>query len=128
MPRMMSFSMTTPQFEAGTKDVTRRLGWWGVGPGSVLLAVEKAMGLRKGQKVRRIDLIEVVSARAERLDAITAEDCVREGFPGMAPAEFVEMFCHQGCDPGTVVNRIEFRRLYNNSLELTPRAGGSNHE
>lgn len=112
MPRMMSFSMTTPQFLDGTKDVTRRLGWWGLRPGTILMAVEKGMGLRKGQKVRRLGLIEVVSARGERLDAMTGKECAREGFPEMTPAQFVRMFCRANrCDFATMVNRIEFRRL-----------------
>lgn len=122
MPRMMSFSMTTRQFLAGTKDVTRRLGWWDLRPGTVLMAVEKAMGLRRGEKVRRMGLIEVVSARGERLDGITSEDCIREGFPDLSPGKFVTMFCRANrCDFATMVNRIEFRRL---PTERTDGAGG----
>ena len=44
MPRLMSFSMTTPQVRARTKTVTRRLGWRFLKPGVVLWAVEKAQG------------------------------------------------------------------------------------
>ena len=46
---MISFSLTTPQFRDGTKDVTRRLGWTFLKPGDRLCAVVKAMGLKKGE-------------------------------------------------------------------------------
>jgi hypothetical protein len=113
MARNMSFMLTTQQILAGTKDVTRRLGWWTLKPGDQLNAVEKGMGLKRGQKVVRLRRIEVTSVRHERLDAITPEDVVREGFPEMTTSQFVEMFCrtHQGCTPATIVNRIEFKYL-----------------
>ena len=112
MPRNISFSMTTPQFRDRTKTVTRRLGWWALKPGTVLCGVEKARGLKKGEKIRRLGLIEILAVRRERLDAITADDVTREGFPGMAPDGFVEMFCRSHrCEPDAWVNRIEFRYL-----------------
>lgn len=112
MPRNMSFAMTTPQFIDGTKDVTRRMGWWFLKPGDVVQGVEKAMGLRKGEKVKRLGPIRVVSVRRERLDAITQEDVVREGFPDWTPAQFVEFLCSKGgAKPDTIVNRIEFERI-----------------
>ena len=39
------------------------------------------MGLRKGQRIVRLGLIEIVSTRAEPLNAITPDDVRREGFP-----------------------------------------------
>ena len=112
MPRNISFSMTTTQFRDRTKTVTRRLGWWALKPGTVLCGVEKARGLKKGEKIRRLGLIEILAVRRERLDAITAEDVMREGFPGMAADDFVEMFCRtHRCEPDAWVNRIEFRYL-----------------
>ena len=109
MPRNMSFQMTTEQYLNRTKTVTRRLGWWKVGIGEVLNGVEKCQGLKKGEKMVRLGQHRVVSARLEPLNAITKEDCVREGFPEMEPAEFVEMFVrHHNCLPTVTVNRIEF--------------------
>lgn len=110
--RNMSFALTTAQFLDGSKDVTRRLGWRNLKPGTRFMGVKKAMGLKPGEKIERLGVCEVVSNRAELLDTITPEDVVREGFPGMTPAEFVAMFCrHMGCEAGTVVNRIEFKRI-----------------
>ena len=101
--------MTTGQVRARSKTVTRRFGWWTLKPGDVLWAVEKAMGLKKGEHVKRICLIRVVSTRREPLNAITKDDCAREGFPEMTPDGFVNMLCeHYGCRPDRPVNRIEF--------------------
>ena len=47
--RLISFSMTLPQFHARTKDVTRRLGWKDLAHGTFLQAVEKAQGLKAGE-------------------------------------------------------------------------------
>ncbi len=111
MSRRMSFALTEAQLLAGTKDVTRRLGWDRLQPGARLTAVRKGMGLARGEKQVVLCEIEIVSTRWERLDAITAEDVRREGFPGETPEGFVAFFCRaNGCKPATVVNRIEFRR------------------
>jgi hypothetical protein len=67
----MSFALTTQQVREQTKDVTRRFGWWFLKPGDKVWAVEKAMGLKAGEKIKRIALIEIVSVRAEPLNAIT---------------------------------------------------------
>jgi len=97
---------------AETKDVTRRLGWWFLKAGDKVQLVEKGMGLKKGEKVKRLRLVEIVSTRREPLNAITQAECVREGFPDMTPAEFVGMFCrHNKCDKYVQVNRIEWRYL-----------------
>lgn len=112
MPRNMSFSMTTQQFRDRTKTVTRRFGWWNTKPGDVLCGVEKAMGLRKGEKVKRLGLIEVVSARSEHLDTITQSDVIAEGFPDWTPRDFVDFFARShGCKYNEVVRRIEFKYL-----------------
>ena len=109
MPRNMSFMLTTGQIRNKTKDITRRLKWLFVKPGDILNAVEKGMGLKKGEKVVRICQIRVVSTRLEELNKITKEDCIREGFPEMAPREFVEMFCkHNKYEETKTVNRIVF--------------------
>jgi hypothetical protein len=108
--RNMSFALTTPQMRARTKTVTRRLGWSFLKPGDRVQAVVKGMGLKKGEKVERICVIEVVSTRAEFLCRITDEDVVAEGFPGMTRVQFMEMFAAaNGCVTYTPVNRIEFK-------------------
>jgi hypothetical protein len=111
--------MTTPQFLDGSKDVTRRMGWENLRAGDVLRAVEKCMGLKKGEKMKPLDMIRVVSARREILDEMTRNpdyglvECKREGFPEMVPSEFIEFFCkgHTGAFPKRTITRIEFERL-----------------
>jgi hypothetical protein len=110
--RNMSFALTKPQFLDGTKDVTRRLGWRTARPGQTLCAVEKGMGLKKGEKVVRLGTIELLNVNREPLSIITPDDVRREGFPDLSPREFVEMFCdHNNCTPRTLITRIVFRRL-----------------
>lgn len=114
--RNISFSMTAPQFIAGTKDVTRRIGWIHVTAGEQLQAIEKGQGLKKGEKIKTLGLIRLANVRFERLDEMITMraygmiECRREGFPHMAPEEFVEFFCngHRRCRPGTVITRLEF--------------------
>lgn len=109
--RNISFFLTTPQFLDGSKDVTRRIGWKDLKPGTVLRACRKCQGIKKGESVEPLGLIRVLSVRSEPLDAIDQADVIREGFPDMTPAEFVAMFCqHMGCEPSQAVNRIEFER------------------
>ena len=111
--RLISFSLTTPQFLDGSKDVTRRMGWRNLKAGDHLQAVEKAMGLRKGQHPVKLGVIEVVDVRRELLYEMRDPDCAREGFPGMNAIEFARMFCvHHGLRHDQVeVTRIEFRRV-----------------
>lgn len=112
MPRNMSFAMTTDQVKEQTKDVTRRFGWLFLKPGDVVCAVEKAMGLKKGEKIKRLGLIEVVSVSQEPLNFITQDDVRREGFPDWTPAQFIQMLVdHYKVDPAASVNRIEFKYL-----------------
>jgi hypothetical protein len=88
--RQMSFSMTTEAVRDHSKTVTRRLGWWNLQPGTLLQAVEKAQGLKKGEHVKPICVIRVVSVRQERLREVTAwgyGETVREGFPELSPAQ-----------------------------------------
>lgn len=126
MTRQISFSMTTRQFLDGSKDVTRRMGWLNLQAGDVLRAVEKAMGLKKGAKVKELGLIRVVSVRREPLrdmidrdDGYGFEEARREGFPNDSPPSFMDFFCkgHKGCTPNSLVTRIEFEKL------STPDAG-----
>jgi hypothetical protein len=104
--------MTTPQVRARSKTVTRRMGWLGARPGQRLTGVEKAMGLKKGQRQVVLCEIEIVSVRRERVDAITADDVAREGFPDWTAAQFVAFFCDgHRCKPSDVCTRIEYRYL-----------------
>lgn len=107
----MSFSHTTEQMRAGTKDITRRTGWSWLRPGDRVRAVEKTMGLKKGERVKPIAEIEIVSTRSESIGAVTQEDVIREGFPEMSREEFVRLLCKitKSKDDTRKVNRIEYR-------------------
>ena len=112
MPRNMSFALTTAQFKDRSKDVTRRAGWLFLKPGDQLCGVLKSMGLKAGEKVERLGLIEVISTRVEPLNHITQEDVIREGFPAWTPAQFVEFYVNKNrCAPDLPVNRIEYRYI-----------------
>jgi hypothetical protein len=108
--------LTTTQFKAGTKTVTRRGGWkFLVGKTGVhLMAVEKGQGLKKGEKVKRLGEIEVLEARLEPLWKIIENpaDCRREGFPKLTPREFIRFYCkHNGCYADEEITRIAFRKV-----------------
>lgn len=109
MPRNMSFAMTKQQMRDGIKSVTRRFGWKFLQPGQIVWAVEKAMGLQKGEKIKRICAIRIISTRNEPLNAIDQADVIREGFPDWTPQQFINMLVrHHKVDPLKIVNRIEF--------------------
>jgi hypothetical protein len=106
----MSFHHTKEQIRNRTKFETRRLGWADMKPGELFCAIEKGQGLKKGEKVTRIVVLECLGNHPEKLRTITRRSVKREGFPGMTPLEFVAMFCrHMGCEPETEVNVITFR-------------------
>jgi hypothetical protein len=110
--RNMSFALTTTQILDRSKTVTRRLGWQFLRPGDLVQAVEKGMGLRKGEKVRPLAVLRVVDVSQEGLrEGLSQSDVLREGFPGMTPSAFVEMFCrtHHACTPDSIVTRIQFQ-------------------
>lgn len=112
--RNISFSLTEEQFINGTKDVTRRTGWEFLKPGDRLRAVRKAMGLKKGEKVHALGVIEVVSVRREMLMDITQSDITREGFQAVPRRTFIEFFLNshpQLVGPSSYVTRIEFRKV-----------------
>ena len=111
--RNMSFSMTTEQVINQTKTVTRRFGWWFLKPGDRVRAVRKAMGLKKGEKIEPLSEIEIVAVRAEALNKITQEDCIKEGFSDMNPVQFIDMLCshYKTVNPQKTVNRIEFKYI-----------------
>jgi len=107
--------LTTQQMYDETKTVTRRLGWWSLKANTEVMAVEKGMGLKQGEKIKRIYPILVLATFPEALsrllnnDKYAFEEVRREGFPDMTPRQFVEFFCESHkCDPHKVVNRILF--------------------
>ena len=111
--RNISFFLTTKQFKDHTKDVTRRNGWLFLKPGDILMAVEKAQGLNKGEKIKQLGKILIEKVSREPLVDITQHECVREGFPNMLPERFIEMFIdsHKGVTADTIITRIEFKHI-----------------
>ena len=124
----MSVALTEAAVVERRKTVSRRLGWRTLTPGTPLTLVRKSMGRHNRvtgitEPLVRIAEVEVVSVRRERLDAITYDDVIREGF---TPADlalwrsdnehdlslasrFVAYFCeHMRCEPSTEVTRIEW--------------------
>lgn len=131
--RNMSFALTTDQVRAGTKTVTRRLGWLNLKPGQIVRPVRKAMGLRPGERIEPLRApLRVVSVRREPLNRMIddidygLEECKREGFgdhPQLCwPTQFVSFFCstHKGCLPEHEVTRIEFEYL-TDAVQTEPR-------
>lgn len=92
--RRMSFFLTTRQIIDREKTVTRRSvdTWTTLKAGDRVIAIEKGQGLKAGEGHLVLALLEIVNVRIERLDEITAEECVREGFPDLTPAEFVTFY------------------------------------
>lgn len=109
----MSFSLTTDQVREQTKTVTRRNGWLFLKPGDRVQPVEKAMGLKKGEKMVKIGPpIEIIATRREPVVAITAADVVCEGFPKMTQAGFIDLYCKANkCWPDSFTTRIEYKYL-----------------
>lgn len=74
--------------------------------------VVKGQGLKKGEKVEKLGgPIRFVKVDRVPLNgpSLTFTDVEREGFRGMGPSEFVDMFRkHNGCERHTPVTRIEF--------------------
>lgn len=118
MPRNISFALTTPQFIARTKTVTRRLKWLNAKVGDELMGCEKCMGLGRGGQIRRLGLIRLVDVRREDLSRLIhepeygREECILEGFPDMSPMAFYTFFCHaNGMKQNALVTRLEFEYL-----------------
>jgi hypothetical protein len=110
--RNMSFALTTPQFKARTKTVTRRLGWGFLKPGDLVQGCVKCMGLKPGEKIQKLGVIRIKSVKPVRLDTIGQNDVNDEGFPEMTCGQFITMFCkHMKVDNAKIVNRIEFEYL-----------------
>ena len=117
MPPHVSFSKTTDSVLRHEKDVTRRMGWKHLKPGQSFVGVERAMGLKKGQKHVALADCRCVSNVPEPLSvlldpanrAYALEEMRREGFPSSTPEQFVAFFCSfNRCSPDDAPNRIEF--------------------
>jgi hypothetical protein len=117
--RNMSFALTTDQVRQRTKTVTRRVGWLGLKPGTLLQPVVKAQGLKKGERVEKIGgPVRVVSVTREPLFWIKtpnygAEELRREGGRWATGGRFVEMFMKANglSDEWAEVTRIQFEYL-----------------
>lgn len=90
---------------------------WGEWPAAAVVC-ETCDGRKKiTDKLIDLAIVEVTEVKRERLDAITPEAVIAEGFPEMTAAEFVAMFCkHMKCEPSTEVTVIRFRYVD----EVTP--------
>jgi len=127
--KSISFALTVPQFQDRSKSVTRRLAWDSLveacarGAKPILRACEKCQGLKKGEKAVVLGYIRVVSARKEQLSKMLdnpdygRREVIKEGFPEMAPEEFVDFFVKSHPDKAnpttkkTFVTRIQFEYL-----------------
>lgn len=112
----ISVALTEEQVLAREKDITRRLGWSTLKPGALLQPVRKGQGLKKGEKATPVGgPVRVLSVRREPLrrllddQAYGRAECVREGFPGLTPQQFVTFFMTtHACAVDQIVTRIEF--------------------
>lgn len=120
MSRLMSVAFTEQSVRDRTKTVTRRKGWMFAKPGDRLTLCRKVMGRKKGEPLERICDVVIYSVNREPLSDLlrtdisnNVDEVAREGFPGMAPEEFIQRFFvdAQGMSPDDVVTRIEWRYL-----------------
>ena len=115
--RRMSFSATVPQMRARTKTVTRRdpSTWTTLQPGDRLLAVEKAMGLKAGERQVPIGVIEIESVDVVELEPAYWLDldieARREGFASWAEFMATWRRLHPRSHPTVMVRRIAFRHI-----------------
>lgn len=114
--RDICFTTTPAQIRARTQTVTRRLGWVDLTPGTRLQPCTRHFNRAKHQIVTRIGRpIRVVDVRREPLARMLddptygAAECVLEGVPDMAPADFVQRYTKlHACALTVIVTRIEF--------------------
>lgn len=116
--RLMSFALTERPFIAGTKDVTRRLGWLHAEPADRVCGVRKTMGLQPGEAVERWRVIEFVDVRREPLAMVDDSEAAREGFPDLTGRQFIEFFISEQATPSkpitpeTLLTRLEFVHMW----------------
>lgn len=111
--RRMSFAATVSQMYAQTKTVTRRAAdtWVDLEPGDVVMAIEKGMGLPKGERQKCIHPIEIAAVSVVPLLPLTPAEITAEGFPGKPEAEFLADVwepLHGPVNGSETVRRIEF--------------------
>jgi hypothetical protein len=107
----MAFQFTTAQIRARTKTVTRRPGWTFLKAGDLVQAVDKAQGLKKGERMEKLAVIRIVKTRREPVAAIMEypNDAALEGYPKLSAREFAARFCAlTGNGLAAMVTRIEF--------------------
>lgn len=111
--RRMSFSATVEQMRDGSKTVTRRdpKTWQALRPGELVLAVEKAMGLRTGEKQTPIGVIRVLSNEVVTLADFDGAEARREGFTSSADFFAVWRAMHGPWNLSDQVRRIEFEHV-----------------
>lgn len=52
------------------------------------------MGLKKGEKIKRINQIRIISTKGETLWVIDPPDVIKEGFPGWTTNQFNRYVLH----------------------------------
>lgn len=115
--RRMSFSATVEQMHSCQKTVTRRdpNTWKNLKAGDRLMAVEKAMGLAKGDTQQLIGEIEIVPNRVEPIVHLDDDEVTLEGFPHMTAEDFIDEVWRpihgMPKSPMDRVRRIEFRHV-----------------
>ena len=107
--------MTVAQMRARSKWVTRRdvNTWQRLKVGDFVMAIEKGMGLKPGEKQVELYPIEIRDIRIEKLSDITPEDVVKEGFPTWTTEQFLEFFLRERKKSSgeLLVRRIQFREV-----------------
>ena len=132
MSRLMSVAMTADAVIERRKTVTRRKGWWEdkngrrlLKPGDTLTLCRKVQGRKPGEPIERLAEVQVVSVRREELCAVAGPyaydqngsyvwpEVIAEGFPDMAPDEFMRRFFiePQGVGVMDLVTRIAWRYI-----------------
>jgi len=126
----MSFSLKPKgSIRPGGADVTRRLGWARLKPGDLFVPVEKAMGLKTGEKHvvlwplcrckdRRWEPLSALVDRAIYSEEEAHEELRREGFPDFELWQFILMVAmanHISIDDP--LNRIEFEYVNEDEKE-----------
>jgi hypothetical protein len=113
--RHMSFALTVEPMKRHEKGCTRRYGWDDIKVGELIQAVERCQGLKKGEHVKKLDIIRVTAERWEPLTQMVEfpeygkAEVILEGFPTMSPSEFVLMVAkHNKKEPYQMVHRIQF--------------------
>jgi len=126
MPRNQSFMLTKEQYRSRIKTVTRRVGWRFAKVGELVNGCEQCQGLKKGQRIIVMGQHRFIDLRWEPLRRLIdepdygAEEVIKEGFPDMTPAEFVEMFCRANrCQPDIEVHRMRFEYVDKEGHRLT---------